>query len=111
MPDIKLIGRKILVRKCVTGDPNSQDDTGSALLNGVAIPEKSHDTQYWCEILDVSDQCRLFTKDMIGKAFVRLAEWKPGFQFRISKEDFIVKESLFEVSDAQGGLPAYIIWE
>lgn len=108
---IKLVGRKILVRKCVTGVEEKHAGDTYYMLNGIAIPEKSHETQYWAEIIDVSDSCTTFSKDMCGKAFVRLAEYKPGFMFRFKGEDFIVKEELFELPASAGGLPAYIVWE
>lgn len=108
---IKLIGRKILVRKCVTGVEETYKGDKYYILSGVAIPEKSHETQYWAEIVDVSDSCRLFSKDMCGKAFVRLSEYKPGFMFRFKDEDFVVKEELFEIPSSEGGIPAYIVWE
>lgn len=111
MQDIKLVGKKILVRKCVTGEPGSEGELGSAILKGVAIPAKTHEFQHWCEIVKVSDQCSLFTKDMEGKAFIRLTEWRPNYIYRYKDEDFIVKESLFTVSKEDGGLPAYIVWE
>jgi len=111
MPDIKLIGRKIRVRKCVTGTEEKFKGETFYRMGNVVIPEKSHERQLWCEIIDVSPECRLFSKDMIGKAFVRLAEWKPNYVFRAFDEDFIVKESVFELPASKGGLAAYIVWE
>ena len=107
---IRPINRKILVRKCVTGNEESSNGRTWYTLGGIAIPEKSHENQLWCEIVDVSSDCKMFTKDMIG-AFVRLAEWKPGFIHRASGEDYIVRESIFESKASEGGIPAYIVWQ
>lgn len=109
--DIRPIGRKILVRKCVSGQEEVHNGQTWYRKGDVVIPEKSHEHQLWCEIIRVSDSCKMFTRDMEGKAFVRLAEWKPGNIHRVNDEDYVVREQIFEKSAREGGITAYIIWQ
>lgn len=96
--NLKPIRRKILVRKCTTGEKR-QD---GFYLNGLAITDFSAEACGWAEILDVADDCKLFRKEHIG-AFVYLPEWKPGMINAAGGPDFTVKESLFEKSPKDGG--------
>lgn len=108
MADIKQfspIGKRILVRKCTQGVRSD----GCFMLGTIAIPEYAAENTGWAEILSISPDCELFTKDEIG-CFVHLPPWKPNEMKRISKdgEDFVVKESLFEKSAKDGGADPYI---
>ena len=95
---IKPIKKRILVRKCTTGERRD----GAYYIDNIAIPDSSADNCFWAEILDVSDDCKLFSRDDVG-GFVYLPAWKPNHMNRVKDEDFVVKESLFTLSPKNGG--------
>ena len=96
---------KIVVRKCTTGEEVEDNGRKYWEVGGVTVLEKRADYQHWCEILDVSDDCKLFDRSHIG-AFVQLPEFKPNDIYRIGDtEDSVVREDLFERNEA----PALIV--
>lgn len=96
--NIKPIGKRILVRKCYTGEKKAD----GFYLSGIAITDFSAEACGWAEIIDVSDDCKLFRKENIG-AFVYLPAWKPGMINSVGEHDYTVKESLFDKSPKDGG--------
>ncbi len=96
--NIKPIGKRILVRKCITGEKRAD----GFYLGGIAITDLSADACAWAEIIDVADDCKLFRKENIG-SFVYLPAWKPGYINKVDESDFTVKESLFSKSPKDGG--------
>jgi len=103
---IKPILKKIMVRKCVTGIEEEHEGRTYHRVGGIVITDARADYQHWCEILDVSDDCKLFDKSHIGK-FVWLPEFKPNHMYRIgSSDDLVVRESLFT---EKHGAPAMVV--
>ena len=97
--------RKIVVRKCYTGEPEEFNGKTYWRVGNIVVTERRADYQHWCEIIDVSDDCELFTKQEIGK-FVNLPEWKPNDIYRVEgTDDFVVREDLF----IRGGAPAFVL--
>ena len=87
----KPIGKRIRVRKCTTGD---WDGDGYS-LGGINVTQFTADTCYWAEIIDVSDDCELFTKEHIG-GFVRMVEFKPDDMNHVEGDDWTIRERLYE---------------
>lgn len=92
------IKKRILVRKCTTGERRGN----AFFLGDVAIPDASAEACSWAEVIDVASDCKLFDQSAIG-GFVYLPAWKPGYINRVEGEDFVVKESLFTMPPTQGG--------
>lgn len=103
---IRPFNKKIMVRKCVTGTEEVYEGRVYHRIGNVVVTELRANHQHWCEVLDVADDCVLFTKDCIGK-FVWIPEFKPNHLYRIwDSEDFIIRESLFAEKD---GAPALVV--
>lgn len=107
--NLKPIKRKILVRKCLAAEPERFDGRVYYRTGNIVVTDVRGTYSHWAEILDVSDDCKLFKREDIG-SFVNLPEWKPQSMSRVSRrlennvpiEDFVVKESLFtEVGGAK----------
>jgi len=87
--NIKPINRHIIVRKCVNDHVRGND-------GGVLIykPDEIYETTNWAQVLDVAEDCVVFTKNEIGK-FVLCPEMSHEMH-RIGAEheskDFIIRE-------------------
>ena len=99
---IKPIRQKILVRKCLANKPEVHDGRVYYREGNIVVTDVRGSFTHWAEVLDVSDDCKLFKKEDIG-TFVHLPEWAPGQMSKVSHrlengvpvDEFIVKESLF----------------
>lgn len=100
--------RKFVVQKCITGVPEEHDGRVYHMVDGVAVTDARADHQHWCEILDVSDDCQVLSKNAIGW-FVYLPEFKPNHMYPIpgSEDEWVVRESIFEFQE----VPAMIVKE
>ncbi len=88
---IRPINRKLLVRKCV--NDHARDENGEVLIY---LPDESYEQCYFVEILKVSDDCRQFTQDMIGKG-IQVPDFITGLQ-GIDQEAglFMVSEDILD---------------
>jgi hypothetical protein len=99
---VRPIKKKILVRKCLGYEAEEHEGRIWYKADNIVVTDVRGTYTHWAEILDVSDDCELFTKEHIG-AFVNLPEWNPQNMSKVSHklengvpvDDFIVKEKLF----------------
>lgn len=99
--------RSLLCRKGTSG---VRDESGDyKLSSGLFVTRKRGQYSHFWEILDVSDDCKWFSKANIGQ-WVRLPEWHQQLMRPVVENKlFIVKEQIFEPrKDAKGKpLPSY----
>jgi hypothetical protein len=101
-PCIRPIRQKILVRKCLAYQPEIHDGKVWYREGNIVVTDLRGSFTHWAEVLDVSDDCKLFKREDIG-AFVHLPEWAPQYMQKVHHavedgvpvDDFIVKEALF----------------
>ena len=91
LKDFRLTGRKIRLLRCVSGwGPDEQAPAGELYR-----PDKSVDYNIWFEIIDVSPECRIFSREHIGSR-VLLPSYAVGKCYKLSNVDIVAKESLFD---------------
>jgi hypothetical protein len=106
MATLKPIKRRLYCRKCHSGEKKiDKDGSVHYEVGGITVTDKrGHYSPYW-EIMDVSDDCRLFSKADIGK-IVRLPIWNEAYMRNVvPKKSVVVKEQMFE----DGAAPACVI--
>lgn len=104
---IRPIKKKILLRKCTTGDKIESKEGTFWEVDGITIPEVVADCSVFAEILDVSADCRHFSKEHVG-LFVKLPStvdgivWQPGDISTIDEKEglMIATEKVFEKKNA-----------
>jgi hypothetical protein len=118
--DFKPLGRKLLLRKCTTGEMVVDEHGIGYKVGALFVIPKRGDHQHWCEIIEVSEDCKHFNQSHIG-GFVWIPEWNPVMMFRLdgTEADWIVREELFDpkggkmgsISDANLGKPLVVFVE
>lgn len=100
--------KKFRVQKCVTGVPEEHNGRIYHMVDGLAITDFRANWQHWCEVLDVSDDCEVLTKDSIG-GFVWMPEYKPNHMYKVSdtEDEWVVRESIFDLKD----VPAMVVYK
>jgi hypothetical protein len=85
----KLIGKKILVRKCY--NDHIRDASGEILL---ALPDSAREETNWDEIRMVGSECDVFTREDVG-SFIQGPEYTDGM-YGIGNSMWIFEEHLVE---------------
>jgi co-chaperonin GroES (HSP10) len=88
---IKPLGRRILIRKCVSD--HIRDENGKVLIY---MTDTSYEECNTAEIVDIADDCRMFTKEAIG-AFIQIPERIEGVdELDIDKGLFFIQEDFID---------------
>jgi len=102
------ICKKFRAQKCVTGDEVTQDGRVWHEVDGITITDHRANWQHWCEVLDVSDDCEVLTKESIG-GFVWIPEFKPNHMYPVpgSDHEWVIRDSIFNEKD----VPAMVVYK
>jgi hypothetical protein len=77
---IRPLGKRLLLKRCVQAlDEGRYKVLQSGPGKGLAVPDAYADTCNMCEIIEVSDDCEIFSHDHEGK-FVQSPEWSAGLE-------------------------------
>ena len=106
MAKLKPVNRRLYCRKCHSGK-RVVDSDGSVHyeLGGITLTDKRGNYSPYWEIIDIADDCKLFTKADIGK-IVRLPVWNETYMRNVvPKKSLVVREQMF----IDGAAPACVI--
>ena len=77
---IRPIGKRLLLKRCVQAVEDGRYKVlASGPGKGLAVPETYADTCNMCEIIEIADDCEVFTKDCEGM-FVQAPEFSAGLE-------------------------------
>lgn len=91
------LGRRIVVRKCV--NDHVRDENGEVTI---WMPDQVYEQTNTCEIIDVSEDCKLYTAEHIG-TFIEVPEFIDGLD--ALDEDlglFFIREEVADVAPEMG---------